>query len=460
MAVLIQEISGTQHGKWVYPNVSGVARAHNFYPQNGARASDGIAMLALGLGGTVVDGGACVRITANNDSAPSYNKKLQSDFMALDVTLPFREQKSIVNLDLPIAQEHGTLLAVGGYIDDNGEMVHMPYQSPQQQMASDLRQQNATQPERLGGNDVHGMKREFSATPAPQLSESDLEFLSGDGKSKVVTMDGILQCEDLNLRGLLKELLKIGSLGFECPVEIEFAVNLSESADQPHEFVLLQTRPMSMWRKTVHHGFNTLPPPEASIIATKRALGNGEIDGIHDIVFIDTDNFDPSRAAELVPIISAINQQFKEKGVGYLLICPGRVGTHQADMGIPVQWSDISATRCIVETDIQGVDVPPSEGTHFFQNLVSFGIAYLTVYKSDEGHVDMAWLKQLLHPDERNSDGVVRTLHFEQPMQIVIDGTSSCGVVMKPDHDFNTIVAQQSAFMGLEDANSYNTSRL
>jgi hypothetical protein len=259
---------------------------------------------------------------------------------------------------------------------------------------------------------------------------------------------------------LLKELLKIGSLGFECPVEIEFAVNLSQTTDQPHEFVLLQTRPMSMWRKTVHHGFSTLPPPDASVIATKRALGNGEIDGIHDIVFIDPDNFDASKAADLVPIIATINQEFKDKGVGYLLICPGRIGTQQTDMGIPVQWSDISATRCIVETDIQGVDVPPSEGTHFFQNLVSFGIAYLTVYKSDEGHVDMAWLKQLLAPEERVSDGVVRTLHFEEPLQIVIDGTSSCGVVMKPSNDFNTIVAQQSAFMELMNANSYTTSRL
>lgn len=278
----------------------------------------------------------------------------------------------------------------------------------------------------------------------------------GSGASKVVTMDGILQCKDLNLRGLLKKLLKIGSDGFECPVEIEFAVNLSEDPDVPHDFVLLQTRPMSMWRKTVHHGFNSLPPRETSIIATKRALGNGEIDGIHDVVFIDPNNFNATNAAALVPVISAINKQFKDKGVGYLLICPGRIGTQQQDMGIPVQWSDINATRCIVETDIQGVDVPPSEGTHFFQNLVSFGIAYMTVYKSDEGHVDLSWLTQLLPPNERNSDGIVRTLHFEEPLQIVVDGTSSCGVVMKPPHDFNTVVAQQSAFMDLMNTSGHS----
>eukprot|EP00658_Telonema_sp_P-2_P030395 TRINITY_DN2295_c0_g1_i20.p1 TRINITY_DN2295_c0_g1~~TRINITY_DN2295_c0_g1_i20.p1 ORF type:complete len:309 (-),score=70.87 TRINITY_DN2295_c0_g1_i20:354-1280(-) len=308
------------------------------------------------------------------------------------------------------------------------------------------------------------MTREFSNFKTSMLTGAGLKKSAPQAgvKKQVVTMDGALHCQDLNLKPLLKSLLKIGSDGFECPVEIEFAVNLSNDPQVDHEFVLLQTRPMSMWKSDIHHGFDTLPESEVSIISTSRALGNGPVMNIRDIVFIDPDNFEPSQAQSLVPVLAGLNQKFKEQGAHYLLIVPGRIGTQQENMGIPVQWSDICETRCIVETDIQGMDVPPSEGTHFFQNLVSFGIAYFTVYKTgpnntDEGHVDHSWLKQMLPAHVRSNSEVVRTVHLEAPLEIVVDGVTGCGVVMRPPHEFSISVAQQSAFNNMD---GYQHSRL
>jgi len=460
MAVLIQEIAGERKDHWIYPSFSGVARAHNFYPQNGARASDGIAMLGLGLGGTIVDGGACVRITPHNKNAsPSYSGRFQERFMALDLTLPFREQKSLVMLPLEEAQKHGTLAPVGGICQADGVIHHMPWTSVRDSQVSSERPVGSM--ERLGGQDVHGLKREFSSFKQKQQQPTQAQKIDGTalkaGDKVVVTMDGVLTCEELNLRPLLDTLLKIGTEGFECPVEIEFCVNLSSEIDKPHEFVLLQTRPMSMWKSNIHHGFNTLPEPDISVVATRRALGNGAVLDVQDIVFVDPDNFDPTKANDLVPVISNLNRKFKDANAGYMLVCPGRIGTKQKDMGIPVQWSDINGTRCIVETDIQGIDVPPSEGTHFFQNLVSFGIAYFTVYRSDEGHVDISWMKQMLPPEIRSNGEAVRCIHFDQPLEIIIDGVTSCGVVMKPPNTFGETVSQQSAFSNLMN---YQHSRL
>eukprot|EP00656_Telonema_subtile_P036647 TRINITY_DN4067_c0_g1_i1.p1 TRINITY_DN4067_c0_g1~~TRINITY_DN4067_c0_g1_i1.p1 ORF type:complete len:454 (+),score=117.33 TRINITY_DN4067_c0_g1_i1:94-1455(+) len=432
-------------------------RQHNFYPQHGASASDGIALLALGLGGTVVDGGACVRITGNDDSAETvYSGELQDSFMALDLDLPFREQNSLVMQPLSEAEKHGTLQPVGGVISSDGLINHMSYTSPGD--AKKLKEmKNKSSNQRLGGQDVHGMKREFSHFKKTTTLIGSQRAKPASGQRQVVTMGGALGCEDLALKPLLKTLLKIGSDGFECPVEIEFAINLSEDENKPHEFVLLQTRPMSMWKGDAHHGFNTLPEPDISMVATRRALGNGPVLGVRDVVFIDPDNFNPAKAHELVPILAELNRQHKEAGTHYMLVCPGRIGTQQSNMGIPVHWSDINCTRCIVETDIQGTDVPPSEGTHFFQNLVAFGIAYFTVYKTDEGHVDYSWLKQMLPPQTRENGEVVRSIRFENPLEIVVDGVTACGVVMKPPNDFSTTVAQQSAFASIQD---FQQSRL
>merc|ERR1719247_3958336 len=128
-------------------------------------------------------------------------------------------------------------------------------------------------------------------------------------------MEGVLSCQELNLRPMLDTLLEIGTKGFECPVEIEFSCNLSKDLDKPHEFVLLQTRPMSMWKSNIHHGFDTLPEPDISVVATRRALGNGNVLDVQDIVFVDPDNFDPTQADTLVPTISRLNKQFKDAGV-------------------------------------------------------------------------------------------------------------------------------------------------
>jgi len=463
MAVLIQELMGNLHeDRWIYPDVAGVARAYNFYPEEGCRPDQGIAMLALGLGSTVVDGGACTRITPH-PSAPkttkiSKNSELQTSFLALDMSLRFREDKSLVEHPLTLAEQHGTFQAVGGMrntTDPTMPVIPFSWKSPNEEAAEGSPEEQA--PLSLSQS-VHGEKVEF----APEFAQGKARTVGqiagpSDAYEKVVCLDSVLAAKDLSLRQLLGKLLEVGTEGFECPVEIEWALNLAKNPGELHDFVVLQTRPMSMWKRDSHMGIerDALPSPEHAIFSSRRALGNGELSRVHDVVFVHPMDF-PSDPAELRKIASQIgefNAALRDEKRGFLLVCPGRFGTSREGMGIPVTWPDINGTKCICETDIKGVDVPPSEGTHFFQNIASFGIGYVTVYAKDEGHVEYDWLAQNTHEKK----GVVQLATFQEPLEVVIDGMTGCAVAMKPDFSFSTVVAQSAAFMSM-NSGQYSSS--
>jgi len=437
--------------------VSGVARAYNFYPQDGARNEHGIALLALGLGSTVVDGGACTRITPHPAApeaakAPQSKGEFQTTFTALDLSLRFREEKSLVELPLDTAEKHGTFQAVGGLrspVDNSMPVIALPWKA-----ANDTSVEEA---EESGGqlslhSDVHGETVEF----APQFQEGKVRSSSAtatpvDTKEyeRVVCMEGVLANKDLQLRSLLGRLLQVGTEGFECPVEIEWAVNLAQEPGQLHELVLLQTRPMSMWKREAHVGIEpeALPDADQSIFSSKKSLGNGMLNNVKDILFVHPDDF-PGHAGTLAQVakdIGAYNGLLRDQKRGFVLICPGRFGTQREGMGIPVSWPDINGTKCIVETDIKGMDVAPSEGTHFFQNIASFGIGYVTVYSKGEGHVSYDWLAA--HTADRK--GIVQHVTFEEPLEVIVDGMTGCAVAMKPGNDFSSVVAQSSAFMSM-----------
>jgi hypothetical protein len=267
---------------------------------------------------------------------------------------------------------------------------------------------------------------------------------------RVVDMTGVLQRKDLALQELLGRLLEVGTEGFETPVEIEWAVNLAQNPGELHEFVLLQTRPMSMWKREAHLGIEpgALPDASQSFFASKRALGNGRVRELHDVVFVHPDDFPktPAEMAEAVNGIGELNTMLLAAKRGYVLMCPGRFGTQREGMGIPVQWPHINGSKVMVETDIKGLDVPPSEGTHFFQNIASFGIGYVTVHVED-GHVQYDWLKTQV----KSKKGCVCHAVFEEPLEVVLDGMTSCAVGMMPGADFSSVVAQSSAFVSLNN---------
>jgi len=474
MAVIIQEIAGRVHeNRWIYPDLAGVARAYNFYPEEGARSEHGIALLALGLGSTVVDGSACSRVTPHCAAPPSTHKgkntELQTSFTALDLSLRFREEASLIELPLRVAMSHNTFPPVGGVVrknDPNRTVIPLPWQAPNSPPEAAAKKGEFAAPISLAQS-VHGEQVEFApefqggqvrgANPKQthRLANGKLDL---DQHDPVVCMEGVLQNKELDLRRLLGRLLEVGTEGFECPVEIEWAVNLAQNPGDIHELVLLQTRPMSMWKREAHVGIEpeSLPDGEASLFSSTRALGNGAIGNIRDVVFVHPDDFPGVDQGSLVQVAKDIghyNRILREEKRGFVLICPGRFGTRQEGKGIPVAWPDINGTKCIVETDIKGVNVPPSEGTHFFQNIASFGIGYVTVYSEGEGHVSYDWLRD--HVSSKK--GIVQHVSFDAPMEVVIDGMTGCAVGMKPGHDFTTVVAQASAYQAMNQG-QYSSS--
>ncbi len=339
MGVIIQQIAGRRHDDYVYPNVAGVARTYDFYPVKGMDAEDGIASVALGLGRMVVEGGRVVRFSPADpgrlfqfSSTKDYLNNAQNEFYALDMSCDApvrsaadRADANLALLDLDVAEEHGTLDLVASTYSAENDRVY------------------------------EGIGR-----PGPRL----------------VTMAGVLDGYSFPLAETLRFILAVGRAGFASQTEIEFAVNLSERPDEPHEFAFLQIRPMVFGGEFEDVDLGGIEPRGAVVISDS-ALGHGHIDDIRDVVYVKQSAFDRSRSVDVAAEIGALNSALIEAGRPYLLIGPGRWGSSDPWLGIPVRWSQISRARCIVETELPDIKVEPSQGTHFFQNITSFGVELL-----------------------------------------------------------------------------------
>mgnify|MGYP001825233851 CR=1 FL=1 len=247
--------------------------------------------------------------------------------------------------------------------------------------------------------------------------------------TRLVTMAGVLKSDVFPLAQTITRLLELGSVGFSCQVEIEFAANIREMADEPHEFAFLQIRPVVVDSLIRDVDTSKIEPQNAICVSTK-ALGNGVIDGVRDLIYVPMSTFDRSKTVEIAQEIGTITAKLREKSRPFMLIGPGRWGSADRWLGIPVTWKQISGVRCIVETDMEDIRVTPSQGTHFFQNITSFGIAYLTVnFANDGGVLDFDWLNAI-EPEEQTSH--VRLLRFSDPLLIAVNGRVKTGVVMKP----------------------------
>jgi hypothetical protein len=384
MAVAIQHLTGTACNGRFYPALAGVAQSYNFYPIGQMKPEEGIAHIALGLGKTVVEGGTAVRFS------PRYPQYLP--------------QLSTVEDILRNSQRHFYALTL-----EDAE-------------APDLREDANL--ERIALEDCPDSPalRRLASTYFPQEHRIRDGFTNGG--LPVLTFAPILKYRELPLPEILSELLELGRRGMGCPVEIEFAVNLAPGARPA--FDLLQIRPMAVARQklTVEIG------PEdrdRAVCSSSRALGNGLVSDIEDIVFVDPATFDVSRTVQIAAEVGRLNKQIGAMNRRYLLIGPGRWGSADRWLGIPVKWSDIYAVRAVVETATAALRADPSQGSHFFHNITSLDITYLSVADTGEDFVDWEWLGA--QPVVATT-AHLRHVRLPRPLTIKIDGRRSQAVVI------------------------------
>jgi hypothetical protein len=392
MAVVIQRVVGQRHGRRFYPQLSGVAHSYNYYPLGPLAAEDGVVQMALGLGRMVVDGGACVRFCPKYPGVmPQFSnpslvlKNSQKAFYALDLDRRAGTEGSssiddVVLFDLSSAVEDGTMPLVGSVFDA----------------------ENHTITEGVG---VRG--------------------------PWVVTFNNILKYQSIPLAGVLSHLLKLTSESMGTAVEIEFACDCRK----PPVLYLLQVRPILAREDLQELQQETLPSGDP-ICFSRHALGHGCFSGLRDVVYVRNENFDPATTLKIAQQVGQINEQLVREDRPYLLMGPGRWGSSDAWLGIPVQWSQISGAKIIVEASPEGYNVEPSQGTHFFHNITSLQLGYLTILpggKKTDGKtqefVDWDWLNA--QPAFRETE-YLRHIRSEQPLVATLDGRKGLGVVFCP----------------------------
>jgi len=386
MAVVIQQVVGRQHDRYLYPDFAGVGRSLNFYPVPGLTPEDGVVSVALGLGRTVVEGGRAVRFSPAWPRKPiqsfnttDYLENSQRTFFALDMAPSGGGRVDLVPLDIEVAEGHGTLAAVGSTYSPDNDAIY-----------------------------------------------------DGVGRpgARLVTMAGVLKGRVFPLAEVTAFLLRVGAAASSCPVEIEFAVSLSETRDVPHEFAFLQIRPLVLGGEAQEVAVGELETARA-LCVSHQALGHGQIRGVRDIVYVRPGGFDRAATRQLADEIGALNARLQRERRPYVLVGPGRWGSADPWLGVPVKWAHISGVRCIIETPFADLHVDPSQGSHFFQNIVSFGIGYLTIDARDgRDRLDLDWLEAR---EAESHSARLRHVAFRNPLRIALNGRTHVGVVMKPD---------------------------
>ena len=389
MAVIVQRVVGGTRQDRFYPDFAGVARSHNFYPTPPLKASDGIVAVAAGLGRTVVDGANCFRFSPTHplvqvgvSSTQEILSNSQREFWAVDLS---REPDS-----------------------DDAEGDEMVLCS-------------------LAEGEKHGLLDAIASTYSP-----DNDRLSdGIGRPgvRVVTFAPILKHKLFPLSDLLARLLDFGEQGSSAPVEIEFAVNLAVPEGQRPEFGFLQLRPLAMASEAEELEIGHVLSSQV-VCRSDSVLGNGRIDNLFDAVVVDRDTFDRSRSHEVASEVARFNDMLQREGRPYLLIGVGRWGSNDPHLGIPVSWYEIAGARAIVESGFKDMQVTPSQGTHFFQNLTSCNVGYFTVNpEAGEGFIDWEWLAA---SDTIERGEFVRWVRFAEPLLVKMSGRTGEGVVLKP----------------------------
>ena len=388
MAVILQEVVGKQYDGRYYPNISGVLRSLNYYPIGDERAEDGIASLALGLGKYIVDGGQTLRVSPYHPNQILQTSELdtalretQTRFYALDTRHVGNDFKvddgfNILNLKVKEAERDHSLNYIASTYD-----------------------------------------------PYDQVIRDGIY----DGGRKVITFASVLQHGVFPLPQLLQLSMKYGAESMRRPVEIEFACNINQ--DRTGALYLLQIRPIVDSKQMLDEDVAAVPDADC-VLRSHNSLGHGVTEDVTDIVYVKTDDrFTASDNPTIAREIEKINKTYLDSGTNYVLVGPGRWGSSDSWLGIPVKWPHISAARVIVEVTLKNYRVDPSQGTHFFQNLTSFGVGYFTV---DENRGDGFFGKSELDamPSVMETEHV-RVVRFARPLKIMMDGKRQEGAVLR-----------------------------
>ena len=387
MAVILQEVVGKQYDGRYYPNISGVLRSLNYYPIGDERAEDGIASLALGLGKYIVDGGQTLRVSPyhphqvlQTSEMETALRETQTRFYALDTRHVGNDFKvddgfNILNLKVKEAERDNSLNFIASTYD-----------------------------------------------PYDQVIRDGLY----EGGRKVISFAGVLQQNVFPLPELLQMSMRYGAEAMRRPVEIEFACNLN--ADRTGSLYLLQIRPIVDQKQMLDEDLAAIPDADC-LLRSHNSLGHGVTEDVTDVVYVKADDrFSAADNPTIAREIEKLNKEYLDRGTNYVLVGPGRWGSSDSWLGIPVKWPHISAARVIVEVALKNYRVDPSQGTHFFQNLTSFGVGYFTI---DENRNDGCFHKATLDamPAVEETDHV-RVVRFEKGLRIMMDGKKGEGVVV------------------------------
>ncbi len=387
MAVVVQQLVGDVQDNLFYPCISGVAQSHNYYPVAPMRSEDGVAHIALGLGKTVVEGGNALRFS------PRYPQVLPQFSTVDDMLANAQRYFYALKMDPPpgtaLADEDATLARI-----DVDEAIH------------------------------HAAVRHVSSYYLPQ--ENRIRDAWSKQGYPVITFARILKHDSFPLAGILQELLTIGRNGMGGPVEMEFCVRIDPENKTRSQFALLQIRPMSVGGN--NQQVNIAPKEiEEALLHSQKALGVSHISPVTDIVYVKPERFDPAKTRAIAEEIGFINSALAKAGRNYLLIGPGRWGSADHWLGIPVNWQNISNVLAIVETSADNINADASQGSHFFHNITSLGIAYLTIRKVQEGTIQ--WDQLARFPMVAEAE-YVRHVRPKQTVILKIDGRSSQAVVL------------------------------
>jgi hypothetical protein len=389
MAVIVERLVGRRHDGRFYPDFAGVAQSHNYYPMGALAAEDGIATVALGLGETVVRGGRALRFSPRHPNVlPQMStpadalRHSQRRFYALDLDHPEMafgadESASLVRLELDAAEADGTLAPVGATYSADNDRVY------------------------------------------------DSVFRRG---TRVVNFAGVLKHGLFPLAPLLDGLLALGREGMGTPVEMEFAAVLGDRrTDRPAEMAVVQLRPLVASGGEVEVDVEV--DPGRPCLVAGPALGNGVLRELVDVVYLHPDRVDFARSRELATEIARLNARLARAHRGYLLMGPGRWGTADPWLGVPVGWPDVSAARVMVELEPRGSSIEASQGSHFFHNITTLRVGYFCIrMDAREQAVDLDWLESL--PAEHEA-GPIRHVVLPAPAEARIDGRSGWGVVLR-----------------------------
>ncbi|MCG8410720.1 MAG: response regulator [Bacteroidales bacterium] len=389
MGIVLQEVCGKQYGNKFYPSISGVARSINFYPIEPEKSEEGIVNIAYGLGKQIVDGGISLRFSPKH---PKKILQLSSPDMALKNT-----QKDFYALDMCPTR----------FVPSTDDGVNL--------MRCDIKQAEKDS------------SFKFAASTYDFQNNILRDGTIYEGK-RVVTFANVLKYEKFPLAEILETLLEVGQKEMNNPIEIEFAVDLNVEKGDPYVFNFLQIRPIVNNDQYDDFDLDDVKQEE-TIISCESAMGNGQIDDIYDFVYVKPDSFNSLKSREIGDLISALNDKFIDENRNYVLVGPGRWGSSDPSLGIPVKWAHISQARVIVESGLENFRIDPSQGTHFFQNLTSFRVGYFTInpYIND-GFYDLEYLnKQKAHFENE----YLRHVRFKKPIKVQIDGKNNKGIILK-----------------------------